>query len=117
MIKRRIQPEDVIINCSKDSKIPKPPEGHKWKKVQHDNTVTWLASWTENIQGQTHYMMLSPSSRWKGEKDRQKYEKARKLKVEIEKIREDYTADMKSREMRVRQRAVALYFIDRLALR
>ena len=36
---------------------------------------------------------------------------------EIEKIREDYMADMKSKEMRVRQRAVALYFIDKLALR
>ena len=117
MIKRRIMPEDVTINCSKDSKIPKAPDGHKWKKVQHDNSVTWLASWTENIQGQIKYIMLNPSSRLKGEKDWQKYEKARKLKGEIEKIREDYMADMKSKEMRVRQRAVALYFIDKLALR
>merc|ERR1711971_225230 len=66
MIKRRILPEDVIINCSKDSTHPKPPEGHKWKKVQHDNSVTWLASWTENIQGQIKYIMLNPSSRLKG---------------------------------------------------
>jgi len=117
MIKRRIMPEDVIINCSKDSAIPQPPEGHKWKKVQHDNTVTWLASWTENIQGQIKYIMLNPSSRLKGEKDWQKYEKARTLKGEIGKIRDDYMADMKSKEMRVRQRAVALYFIDKLALR
>jgi len=117
MIKRRIHPEDVIINCSKDSKVPKAPEGHKWKKVQHDNSVTWLASWTENIQGQIKYIMLNPSSRLKGEKDWQKYEKARALKGEIEKIRESYMSEMKSKEMRVRQRAVALYFIDKLALR
>lgn len=117
MIKRRIMPEDVIINCSKDSEVPVPPKGRKWKKVQHDNTVTWLASWTENIQGQIKYIMLNPSSRLKGEKDWQKYEKARKLKNEIHKIRDDYMEDMKSKEMRVRQRAVALYFIDRLALR
>ena len=117
MIKRRIMPEDVIINCSKDSKIPKPPDGHKWKKIQHDNSVTWLASWTDNIQGQIKYIMVNPSSRLNAEKDWQKYEKARKLKGEIEKIREDYMADMKSKEMRVRQRAVALYFIDKLAFR
>jgi len=117
MIKRRIVPEDVIINCSKDSAIPVPPEGHKWKKVQHDNTVTWLASWTENIQGQIKYIMLNPSSKLKGEKDWAKYEKARKLKGEIGKIRDDYMEDMKSKEMRLRQRAVALYFIDKLALR
>merc|ERR1711997_385326 len=117
MIKRRIMPEDVIINCSKDSKIPKPPEVHKWKKVQHDNSVTWLASWTENIQGQIKYIMLNPSSRLKGEKDWQKYEKARQLKDCIEKIRDQYMSDMKSKEMRIRQRAVALYFIDKLAIR
>jgi len=117
MVKRRIVPEDVTINCSKDGECPEPPEGTKWKKVQHDNAVTWLASWTENIQGQIKYIMLNPSSKLKGEKDWQKYEKARKLKDKIEKIREDYMQDLKSKEMRVRQRAVALYFIDKLALR
>ena len=39
------------------------------------------------------------------------------LSFQIAKIREDYTVDFKSKEMRVRQRAVALYFIDKLALR
>ena len=54
--------------------------------------MTWLASWTENIQNQIKYVMLNPSSRLKGEKDMEKYEKARKLKLKIDKIREDYTA-------------------------
>ncbi|XP_013168227.1 PREDICTED: DNA topoisomerase I, mitochondrial [Papilio xuthus] len=117
MLKRRVMPEDVLINCSKDSKIPKPPPGHRWKEVRHDNTVTWLASWTENVQGQTKYVMLNPSSKLKGEKDWQKYETARKLHKCIDKIRETYKNDWKAKEMRVRQRAVALYFIDRLALR
>merc|ERR1712025_1176779 len=53
----------------------------------------------------------------KGEKDMQKYEKARNLKSRIDKIRADYVTDFKSKEMRIRQRAVALYFIDKLALR
>ena len=67
MLKRRVNPEDVIINCSKDSTKPKPPDGHKWKEVRHDNTVTWLASWTENVQNQVKYIMLNPSSKIKGE--------------------------------------------------
>lgn len=37
MIKRRTMPEEVIINCSKDSVIPKPPPGHKWKEVFHSH--------------------------------------------------------------------------------
>lgn len=116
-LKKRVRPEDVLINCSKDSKIPKPPDGHKWKEVRHDNTVTWLASWTENVQGQVKYVMLNPSSKLKGEKDWQKYETARKLAKSIDKIRQDYREDWKSKEMRIRQRAVAMYFIDKLALR
>uniref|UniRef100_V9KEW6 DNA topoisomerase I n=1 Tax=Callorhinchus milii TaxID=7868 RepID=V9KEW6_CALMI len=117
MLKRRIRPEDIIINCSKDSKVPVPPHGHKWKTIRHDNKVTWLVSWTENIQGSIKYIMLNPSSRIKGEKDWQKYETARRLKKCVDKIRAQYREDWKSKEMKVRQRAVALYFIDKLALR
>ena len=54
--------------------------------------MTWLASWTENIQNQIKYVMLNPSSRLKGEKDMEKYEKARRLKDKIVKIREDYSS-------------------------
>ncbi|XP_061463065.1 DNA topoisomerase I, mitochondrial isoform X5 [Rhineura floridana] len=117
MLKKRIIPEDVIINCSKDSKVPQPPPGHKWKEVRCDNSVTWLASWTENIQGAIKYIMLNPSSKLKGEKDWQKYEVARCLKGVVGKIRSQYRADWKSKEMKKRQRSVALYFIDKLALR
>jgi len=117
MLKKRVNPEDVTINCSKDSEIPEPPEGHNWKEVRHDNNVTWLASWTENVQNQIKYVMLNPSSKLKGEKDMMKYEKAKQLKLHIGKIRSDYVNDFKAKEMRLRQRAVALYFIDKLALR
>ena len=116
-LKKRITPEDIIINCSKDSKIPQPPKGHRWKEVRHDNMVTWLASWNENVQNQVKYIMLNPSSKIKGEKDYMKYETARRLKNKINKIRDTYMAEWKSKEMRIRQRAVALYFIDKLALR
>nr|XP_019556093.2 DNA topoisomerase I, mitochondrial [Aedes albopictus]XP_029716522.1 DNA topoisomerase I, mitochondrial [Aedes albopictus] len=117
MVKRRVLPEDVIINCGKDSTWPKAPEGHRWKEVRHDNSVSWLASWTENVQGQVKYVMLNPSSKLKGEKDWQKYETARRLLKHIDKIRDTYRDEWKSKEMRIRQRAVALYFIDKLALR
>ena len=83
----------------------------------HDNTVSWLASWTENIMGGTKYVMLGSNSRLKGEKDWEKYEVARKLKYKISSIRSGYMADMRSKMTAVRQRAVAIYFIDTLALR
>jgi len=76
--------------------------------------VTWLASWNENIQNQIKYIMLNPSSRLKGEKDWQKYETARRLHKCVDKIRANYMEDWRSKEMRVRQRAVAMYFIDKV---
>lgn len=117
MLKRRVIPEDVTINCSRDSKIPEPPAGHRWKEVRCDPTVTWLAAWTENIHNSIKYVMLNPSSKMKGKKDWQKYELARLLKGVVGQIRSQYRADWKSQEMKKRQRAVALYFIDKLALR
>ncbi|XP_076767628.1 DNA topoisomerase I, mitochondrial isoform X2 [Arvicanthis niloticus] len=117
MLKRRVMPEDVVINCSRDSKIPEPPAGHQWKEVRSDNTVLWLAAWMENIQNSFKYIILNPSSKPKGEMDWQKYEVARRLRGVVDKIRAQYRADWKSPEMKKRQLAVALYFIDKLALR
>jgi DNA topoisomerase-1 len=59
MLKSRIQPEDVVVNCSKDSVYPEPPKGHKWKEVRHDNTVSWLACWTENVQVCIQYSIFN----------------------------------------------------------
>lgn len=39
-LKKRVLPEHVLINCSRESKIPQAPKGHKWKEVRHDNTVS-----------------------------------------------------------------------------
>lgn len=51
-----------------------------------------------------------------GEKDWQKYETARRLKKCVDRIRNQYREDWKSKEMKIRQRAVALYFIDKVRL-
>ena len=53
-------------------------------------------------------------SLFQGEKDWEKFETARKLKTRVDTIRQQYTADFKSKEMKARQRAVALYFIDKV---
>lgn len=53
-----------------------------WKEVRHDNTVTWLAYWNDPINGKDFkYVFLAASSSLKGQSDKEKYEKARSLKV------------------------------------
>lgn len=79
--KFRVRPEDITINIGKDATIPVPNMPGKWKVVQHDNTVTWLANWTENVNSNHKYVFLAPGSSLKGQSDMQKFEKARELKV------------------------------------
>ncbi len=63
------------------------------------------------------YVFLGATSTFKADSDLAKYEKARKLKDLIVQVRRNYEADWDSSDHRKRQMAVALYFIDKLALR
>ncbi|KAF7456428.1 DNA topoisomerase I [Cryptosporidium felis] len=120
MLKRRIFPEDVILNLAEDAPVPKVPNimtGHAWKDIFHDNTVTWLAYYRDSINNQFKYIFLSASSGFKGMSDYNKYEKARKLKNYIDAIRDDYREKMKSGDITQRQLGTATYLIDFLALR
>ncbi|EPY28663.1 DNA topoisomerase I [Strigomonas culicis] len=116
-LKDRVYPEDVTVNIGEGTPIPACPPGHRWKEVVHDHNVTWLAMWRDNILRNHKYVMLAPSSTIKGQSDMMKFEKARKLKDLIDSIRASYTSDFESRDPAVAQRAVTMYFIDRLALR
>jgi DNA topoisomerase-1 len=79
----RVYPEDIIINIGADAPIPVPNIPGKWKQVIHDNTVTWLATWTENINGNHKYVFLAAGSSLKGQSDMSKFEKSRELKVSV----------------------------------
>ncbi|KAG5809178.1 hypothetical protein H9Q74_012214 [Fusarium xylarioides] len=116
-VKQRVQPEQITINIGKGAKVPEPPKGHKWKAVQHDQKATWLAMWQENINQNYKYVMLGADSDIKGQSDFKKFEKARELKKHIDRIRKDYTKELKSEIMADRQRATAMYLIDKMALR
>ena len=80
-VKKRVDPEQIIINIGKEAAVPAPPEGHRWKEVKHDQEGTWLAMWQENINGAYKYVMLAANSDVKGQSDHKKFEKARELKV------------------------------------
>ena len=76
-----MRPEDITINIGQYAPIPVPNVPGNWKKVINDNTVTWLATWTENINQNHKYVFLAAGSSLKGQSDMQKFEKARELKV------------------------------------
>jgi len=79
----RVRPEDITINIGEGVPIPVPNMPGNWKGVVHDQTVTWLANWVENVNGNYKYVFLAAGSSLKGQSDMQKFEKARELKVQI----------------------------------
>lgn len=118
-LKTNVAPEQVTINTGLNAAVPRCNErGHAWGTVISDNTVTWLALWHENVMNGTKYVWLSASSGLKGKADRDKYEKARKLKNYIGKIRADYAKNMKkSKNKHTKQIATCMWIVDILALR
>ena len=60
---------------------------------------------------------MAANSKFKGIKDRKKYEKARMLKNSIERIRESYMRMISDKDTRSKQLGTATYIIDKLALR
>jgi DNA topoisomerase-1 len=117
-LKSRVLPEQVSLNCSECAAIPIcPVPGHAWGDVRHDPRGQWLATWKENINGQSKYMQLAAQSSFKGKSDRSKYSKAALLCKYIHVIRKSYKKDLKSSDIETKQLATATWVIDRLALR
>jgi DNA topoisomerase-1 len=121
-IKKRIMPEDIVINIGKQEKVPEMPifyKDHKWHKVIHDNTLEWLASWKDGITGKVKYVWLGAKSDFKAKSDLHKFELARKLKKIIAIIRKNNFNNItaNSVDVRTKQLACALYLIDLFALR
>mmetsp|Transcript_14121 Transcript_14121/g.30202 ORF Transcript_14121/g.30202 Transcript_14121/m.30202 type:complete len:730 (-) Transcript_14121:291-2480(-) len=118
-LKSRIMPEDVIINIGEKAPVPPcPVPGHKWGEVRHDHGVTWLAGWKDSINTKDwKYVQFAAQSTIKGVSDLKKYEKARKLKDYIDVIRQNYRKGWTSKDAKVAQMSMAVYLIDKLALR
>jgi len=120
MIKTRIEPRDVTINISKGAPTPELPPmyiGHKYKKIVHNHNAQWLASWKDNISGKTKYVWLGNQSDFKARSDQEKFDLARKLGKNIDKIRSKNLKNMVHNDKKTVQLATALYFIDNFALR
>lgn len=117
-LKKRIMPEDVTLNLDKDAVVPEcPVAGHKWGAIQHNQEVAWIATWRENIADNNKYVLFAASSSIRGRSDREKFETARQLRKCIDEIRKKYEAELDSEELKIQQRATAMWVIDRLALR
>lgn len=116
-LKTRIFPRDVTLNMSKGVPPPTPNVPGRWKKVIHDKEAMWIASWRQNVTEKVHYVYLGQDSRVRMEKDKAKFEIARKLSHKIDKIRQTIEKCIRSSDPIRRQLCVAIWLIDHLAIR
>ncbi|KAL7985696.1 hypothetical protein Chor_010635 [Crotalus horridus] len=93
------------------------------KKIFRDN---FFCDWTQKIKNlkkcdfsdiHDYFLEKQEAQKALSKEEKQKYEVARRLKKVVHRIRCQYRADWKCKEPKKRQISVALYFIDKLALR
>lgn len=111
--KPRVYPEDVVLNLSEDA--PVPPS--KWKDIAHDHDSIWLAYWVDKLSNVRKYVWPSDVSDLRQERDRIKYENAKKLQKRLPDVREFIQKNLLSPDVKVRKLATVSYLIDNLAMR
>mgnify|MGYP001221960343 FL=1 len=116
--KRMAEPEDIVLNLGRKSKIPDCPIKNKtWGEIKHDNESTWLAKWHDQLTDKDKYVWLSDTSTIRQEQDKAKYEKAINLQKSIPKIRKYIRNNLSSTNEKVKKTATVAYLIDNLAMR
>lgn len=103
---------NVTLNLSKGTKIP----NGKWKSVVHNKNVMWLAMYKDCF-GTTKYMFPSGTKAIK-ERDKDKYDVAKKLKSKLRYINNANMENLrKSKNEKEKQICVAFYLISNLSIR
>ena len=111
--KPKVSSKDVTLNLGKDAKLP----FGNWGKVVHDKDSMWMASWTDILTQKRKYVWLADTAGIKQDRDRAKYDKAKKLASEIDKIKDKIVKDMQNKDTGVRRISTACYLIYRTAMR
>lgn len=111
--KPRVHPKDVTLNLGEDAPVPQ----GDWGKIVHDHDSTWLARWIDKLTEKEKYVWLSDASKLRQERDKAKYDKAKKLSDNFEKVVEKIYDAMESREYKRRMVATTSYLIYKLAMR
>ena len=113
--KPRIRPEDVTLNLGRGAPVPALENGGSWKAIVHNNTATWLATWTDRLTHKSKYIWLADTAEIKQSMDAAKYDKARMLSTKIDEIRSRMIEDLSDPKML--KIATACYLIYRTSMR
>jgi len=111
--KPKVSAKNVTLNLGTEAKIP----AGNWRKVVHEKDSMWMASWTDILTEKRKYVWLADTAGIKQERDQAKYDKAKKLASEINKIKDRIVKDMQDKNSKIRRISTACYLIYRTAMR
>lgn len=118
--RRRVVPEDVTLNLDENAPVPKLPRGRKWGGIVHQPFSSWLWSWMDPLLGKIKYVYPHPSSDNHVQREIEKFETARELKMIIRHIRSEYRRVLrgwKTESPLNLEMALILLLIDQLGIR
>ena len=111
--KPKVSAKNVTLNLGTEAKIP----AGNWRKVVHEKDSMWMASWTDILTEKRKYVWIADTAGIKQERDQAKYDKAKKLASEINKIKDRIVKDMQDKNSKIRRISTACYLIYRTAMR
>ena len=111
--KPKVSSKAVTLNLGRDAKVPL----GDWGKIVHDRDSMWMASWTDVLTQKRKYVWLADTAGIKQDRDKAKYDKAKKLASEIDKIKDKIVNDMQNKDAKLRRISTACYLIYRTAMR
>src|SRR5256884_1266842 len=111
--KPRIHPEDVVLNLSENVETP----SGNWKEIVHDHESIWIAYWVDKLSNVRKYVWPSDISDLRQERDKMKYDAARKLQRRLPDVRQFIEKNLLSPDLKMRKLATVSYLIDNLAMR
>ncbi len=111
--KPRIFPSDVVLNLSEDAPVPL----GNWREIVHEHDSMWIAYWVDKLSNVRKYVWPSDISDLRQERDKMKYDMARRLEGRLPDVREYIEKNLLSQDEKVRKIATVCYLIDNLAMR
>ena len=111
--KPRIQASDVILNLGETAPVPP----GSWKEIVNDHNSMWMAKWIDKLTDREKYVWLHESSPIQQSRSKAKYDNARKVGTNLQKIRARIFKELDSKDERTRQVATVCYLIDTLGMR
>jgi DNA topoisomerase-1 len=114
--KPRVGPQDVTLNLD-ESINELTTEFGKYGEVTHDHESIWVARWIDKLTGKEKYVWPHESSDIQQSRNKDKYDKARKIGNNLTRLQREIRAKLSSKNPKEREVASVCYLIDEVGMR